>query len=154
MIAGPLGHAAIALRIPHAGAMCLLDSLLDASDSTIRCRIVNHAEPAHPLRSSSGLLSACAIEYAAQAMALHGSLLAAQHTPPTPGFLASARTVRLLVPRLDDRPGPLQITATRLASGADQALYRFELHDGRGELLVEGRAAVVLNTPLLTSAMT
>lgn len=153
MITGPLDHHAIAQRIPHAGAMCLLDCLLDVSDSTVRCRISNQAEPAHPLRSPSGLLAACAIEYAAQAMALHGALIAAQHAPPTPGFLASARSVRLLVARLDDRPGPLQITATRLASGLDQALYRFELHDAIGQLLVEGRTTVVLNTPLVTSAV-
>lgn len=152
MTAGPLDHAAIAQRIPHAGAMCLLDSLLDTSDSTIRCHITNHADPAHPLRSGSGLLSACAIEYAAQAMALHRSLMAAQHAPPAPGFLVSARAVRLHVARLDDSPGPLRITATLAAAGADQALYHFELHDAHGDLLVEGRAAVALNTSLVTSA--
>ncbi|MBI3370087.1 MAG: hydroxymyristoyl-ACP dehydratase [Burkholderiales bacterium] len=148
-----LDHGGIAQRIPHAGAMCLLDSLLDWSDDRIRCRIVNHADPAHPLRSASGLLSPCAIEYAAQAMALHGALCAtADAAPPTPGFLASARAVGLHVARLDDRPGPLTVTASRLAAGQDQALYRFELHDARGVLLVDGRAAVVLNTPLAAPA--
>lgn len=147
-----LDHAGIARRIPHSGPMCLLDSLLEASATTIRCRIVNHADPRHPLRSSSGLLSACAIEYAAQAMALHRALGATQDDRPTPGFLASARAVRLFVARLDDCSGPLQITATLLAAGADQALYRFELHDANGHCLVDGRAAVVLNTPLLASA--
>lgn len=147
-----LDHAGIAQRIPHAGAMCLLDRLLDWDDDRIRCRIVNHADPAHPLRSAGGLLAPCAIEYAAQAMALHGALGArAGAAPPSPGFLASARAVRLQVARLDDRPGPLTVTASRLASGADQALYRFDLHDATGRLLVDGRAAVVLNTPLVAA---
>lgn len=146
-----LDHAAIARRIPHAGAMCLLDSTVDVSDTAIRCRIVNHAAPTHPLRSARGLLSSCAIEYAAQAMALHGALTAEHGQPPSPGFLASARGVRLHVLRLDDRPGPLQVSATRLASSDEQALYHFELHDAHGMLLVDGRAAVVLNQPLMAA---
>ncbi len=68
--------------------------------------------------------------------------------PPTPGFLASARSVRLHVPRLDDRAGPLQVQATRMAGDGGQALYRFVLADRSGRALVDGRAAVVLNQTL------
>lgn len=149
MLTGPLARADIAQRIPHAGAMCLLDSLLSADEHGVHCRIINHTDPAHPLRSASGLLSVCAIEYAAQAMALHAALADEAGGTPRPGFLASARTVRLLVDRLDDQRGSLQIGITRVATGGDQALYRFELHNAEQQLLVEGRAAVVLNTPLI-----
>ena len=146
-----LDRAGIAARIPHSGSMCLLDGLLSWSVDEIRCRAGNHADPSHPLRTAQGLLAPCAIEYAAQAMALHGSLCAtAQDAAPTLGWLASARAVRLHLPRLDLAPGPLVVRALRLAGGTGQALYRFELLDAMGRLLVDGRAAVVLNTRLNT----
>jgi predicted hotdog family 3-hydroxylacyl-ACP dehydratase len=139
-----LDHAGIAARIPHRGTMCLLDSVLDWSADQIRCRIVGHADARHPLRTAGGLLSPCAIEYAAQAMALHGALCSAADAPPTPGMLASARSVRLHVPRLDDAAGPLQLHAVLIAGDARQALYRFELSDRDGRTLVDGRAAALL----------
>ncbi len=145
-----LDHAGIAARVPHAGTMCLLDRLVDWSAEHVRCRARNHRDPGHPLRSAGGLLAPCAIEYASQAMALHGSLAAAPGTPPTPGFLAAARGVRLHVPRLDEVEGELVVVATRLAGDGQQALYRFALEDEAGRPLVDGRATVVLNTPLPT----
>ncbi|MDP1789840.1 MAG: hydroxymyristoyl-ACP dehydratase [Methylibium sp.] len=143
-----LDRAGIALRIPHQGRMCLLDRLLSWSPEHIHCVAVNHREPDHPLRSASGLLSPCAIEYAAQAMALHGALLAPSGAGPRAGYLASARNVRLAVARLDGVAGPLQVRAERLAGEARQVMYRFEVSDEHGRLLVDGRATVVLDTPL------
>jgi predicted hotdog family 3-hydroxylacyl-ACP dehydratase len=143
-----LDHAGIAARIPHAGAMCLLDGLLESSPEHVRCRATSHAGAANPLRSAGTLPAPAAIEYASQAMALHGALHAAPGVPPTPGFLAAARSVRLHVARLDDVAGPIIVTATKLAGDAQQALYRFTLEDESGRVLVEGRATVVLNTPL------
>jgi len=68
-------------------------------------------------------------------------------TAVSPGFLASARGVQLHVPRLDDLPGDLRIEATRQSGDARQILYAFTVsHAGRP--VAEGRAAVVLNTPL------
>lgn len=147
-----IDHAAIAARIPHAGAMCLLDAVLAWSTHDIRCRIVNHADERHPLRGAGGLLAPNAIEYAAQAMALHGSLCQPPGHTPRPGFLASARGVTLHVPRLDNRPGPLTVSAMRLAGDGRQALYRFELRDAADHVLVDGRATVVLDRPLVPEA--
>lgn len=148
-----MDHAGIAARVPHAGAMCLLDAVLACTGDTIECRIVNQADPHHPLRTASGLLAPAGIEYAAQAMALHGSMSSAAGQPPVPGFLASARSVTLHHVRLDTQPGPLSVTATRVAGNGGQALYRFELRDATGQLLVDGRAAVVLDTPLDAKAI-
>lgn len=140
-----LDHAGIAARVPHAGRMCLLDSLVGWSAEHIHCTATGHADPAHPLRSPGGLLAPCAIEYAGQAMALHGSLCAAPGGVPRAGFLASARSVVLHTARLDTAPGPLHVKATRLAGDGQQAMYRFSLADAAGGLLVEGRATVVLD---------
>jgi predicted hotdog family 3-hydroxylacyl-ACP dehydratase len=153
-----LDHAGIAARVPHAGAMCLLERLLRWDADEIECGIVDHADAAHPLRDRTGgtdhgLPASCAIEYAAQAMALHAALArpgAREGEAPTPGFLASAREVRLHVLRLDTATGPLRVRARRLAGDERQAMYRFTLDDAAGAPLVEGRATVVLNTPLPT----
>lgn len=148
-----LDHAGIAARVPHAGAMCLLDRLLRWDAEEIECSIANHADRSHPLRDRDGALdlglpAPCAIEYAAQAMALHASLQPDADAAPTPGFLASARDVQLHVARLDLSPGPLAVRARRLAGDDRQAMYRFVLHDACGRALAEGRATVVLNSPL------
>lgn len=143
-----LDHAGIAARIPHQGRMCLLDRLLSWSATELHAVANNQAAADHPLRTGSGLLSVCGIEYAAQAMALHGALVAPAADGAAPGYLASVRGVRLAVARLDDVAGELQVRAERLAGDARQILYRFALRDGRGALLLDGRATVVLNTPL------
>jgi predicted hotdog family 3-hydroxylacyl-ACP dehydratase len=144
-----LDHADIAARVPHAGAMCLLERLVRWDADEIECAITNHADPSHPLRDGDGGLSAaCAVEYAAQAMALHAALASAGGSEPTPGFLASARDVRLHVLRLDGTTGPLAVQARRLAGDERQAMYRFVLRNAAKRTLVEGRVTVVLNTPL------
>lgn len=143
-----LDHDGIAARIPHQGRMCLLDRLVRWSAADIECSAVSHADTANPLRTASGLLAPCAVEYAAQAMALHGALVAPAGEGATPGYLASVRAVKLHVLRLDTAVAPLAVRAERLAGDARQILYRFTLHDGAGAPLAEGRATVVLNTPL------
>jgi predicted hotdog family 3-hydroxylacyl-ACP dehydratase len=130
--------------LPHAGSMCLLDNLLAWSAEHVHCSASSHSDPANPLRTASGLLAPNAIEYASQAMALHAGLCAAPGQPPRAGYLASARGVRLHAPRLDTAAGPLQVRAQRLMGDAQQAMYRFTLHDTHGRVLVEGRATVVL----------
>jgi predicted hotdog family 3-hydroxylacyl-ACP dehydratase len=143
-----LDRAGIAARVPHAGRMCLLDAMTAWSDDEIHCRIANHRDADHPLRTAAGLLAPCAIEYAAQATALHGALAASEGAAPSSGFIASARDVRLHVPRLDTQDGELTLQAQRLAGDTHQAMYRFALRDAQERLLVEGRVTVVLGTPV------
>lgn len=143
-----LDAAGIAALIPHSGRMCLLEQLVAWDDGRIHCRTCSHHAADHPLRTAGGLLACHSIEYAAQAMALHGGLLAqAAGGRATPGYLASVRGVQLHRWRLDDLPGPLEVSAERLAGDDRQLLYAFHVgHAGR--TVAEGRAAVVLNTPL------
>jgi predicted hotdog family 3-hydroxylacyl-ACP dehydratase len=143
-----LDRAGIARRIPHSGSMCLLDRLAAWDAQAIHCTTATHAHPDNPLRTASGLLSPNLIEYAAQAMALHGGLLAAEGSEPSAGFLASARNVRLSVERIDDIDGELHVHAQRLTGDVSQILYQFAVKDAAGRPLAEGRAVVVLNTPL------
>ncbi len=140
-----LDRAAIAARIPHAGRMVLLDAVDAWDDAHIVCRTDSHRESDHPLAIAGRLSSACGVEYAAQAMALHGGLTAPvdPENRPRLGFLASVRGVTMAVARLDDLPGPLTIEATRESGDASRVLYAFEIR-GDGRVLVSGRAAVIL----------
>jgi predicted hotdog family 3-hydroxylacyl-ACP dehydratase len=149
-IPATLDRAGIAARVPHQGAMCLLDAMESCSADVIVCRIANHADVHNPLRLDDALPAASALEYASQAMALHGSL-AASGKPPSAGFLASARDLHLHVMRLDDAPGALRVRAQRLAGDSGQAMYRFELRDANDRLLVEGRTTVVLDAPIVST---
>ena len=71
-----LDRAWIAAHIPHQGSMCLLDAVREWSGEAITCTASSHTDPANPLRADGRLGAANGIEYAAQAMAIHGALLA------------------------------------------------------------------------------
>jgi predicted hotdog family 3-hydroxylacyl-ACP dehydratase len=146
-----LDHAGIEALIPHHGPMCLLERMQSCDDTRIECVAANHRNPAHPLRTASGLLASAAIEYAAQAAALHGALGARRAgVTAAPGALASARDVRLAVLRLDDLPDPgpardeLRVVALRQAGDATRLLYAFTV-DHAGRKVASGRLAVVLH---------
>ena len=135
----------IAAHIPHAGSMCLLDGVVSFDPDNVLCQASSHRLADNPLREDGMLLSAHAIEYAAQAMAVHAALLAGDAAErPAAGFLASVRDVQWQVPRLDDLPAPLCVAASRLFSEGNNVLYEFSL-SSQGQTLVSGRAAVVMN---------
>jgi predicted hotdog family 3-hydroxylacyl-ACP dehydratase len=151
-----LNRAWIEARIPHQGRMCLLDEVIEWNAQYIRCGTATHRAPDNPLRSHGRLGTAAGIEYAAQAMALHGALAgspersgsgdaeASLHTAPQVGLLAGLRDVRLFVRRLDDIDSDLTCEATHLAGDGLTALYEFALRD-RNSILLSGRASVVLD---------
>jgi len=137
-----LDRSKILAMIPHAGAMCLLDEVLDWDATSVRCLSQRFAAPDNPLRRADGTFgTACGIEIAAQAMAVHGRLTAPADGKPVPGYLVSLRDVRLARPSLDGA-GPLTISATRLLGDAGGASYRFAVADQSEELLT-GRATVL-----------
>lgn len=133
----------IATRIPHAGRMCLLDGVLDWSAGHVLCRADNHRAPEHPLRQFGRLGAACGVEYAAQAIAVHGALCAAEPGAARPGMLVSARGLTLYVARLDDVAQPLEVRADRLGAGSDMLMYTFSVR-AAGRLLLDGRASILL----------
>lgn len=146
-----LDRNAIAGLIPHSGAMCLLDEVLAWDAATISCRATSHREPGNPLARDGQLAAICGIEYAAQAMAVHGRLAGVIGGRPAVGFLASVREVRCEVERLDRLPGDLVITAERLLGDAARVIYRFAVVCGKTPVM-SGRAAVVLQAETSSSA--
>jgi predicted hotdog family 3-hydroxylacyl-ACP dehydratase len=143
-------HAWIAAHIPHQGSMCLLDQVLSWDTHGIVCRTSSHRAASNPLRAHGRLGAACAIEYAAQAIAVHGALLQPTCDERAAlGLLASARQVELFVSRLDDIEQELRVSARRLHSDEHGALYSFALHE-QDCLLVRGRASLLLKVPRAT----
>lgn len=144
-----LDRAWIAAHIPHQGSMCLLDAVHTWSAEAIECTASSHADPANPLRAEGRLGAANGIEYAAQAMAIHGALLAGSEGQPRQGYLTSVRSVTLHAARLDDLPGELLVRAERLSGDTNNILYQFSVSHA-GDCLLEGRAAVVLDANVLS----
>ena len=129
--------------IPHRGAMSLLDAVLDWDDARIHMRAISHADANHPLRSNGMLRAVHLCEYGAQAMAVHGGLIARRMGKvAAPGLLVSLRGVRLQVARIDDLHGAIDVHAVKLLDSGSSWQYEFHIEHW-GRLLAEGRAAVI-----------
>jgi predicted hotdog family 3-hydroxylacyl-ACP dehydratase len=147
-----LDRAGIAARIPHRGPMCLLERVVQWDSEHVVCEASSHTLESNPLRRSNALDAHCAIEYAAQAMAVHGALLSESegtNAEPKVGYLASVRDVQCHVVTLHDLPSPVRVTAQRITGEATRVLYEFQVH-AADRLCVSGRAAVVLDVGLPT----
>ena len=132
--------------IPHKGAMCLLDDVVAWTENDIHARSDSHRRADNPLRSDGRLRAVHLCEYGAQAMAVHGGLVArAAGGVASPGFLVSLRAVHLAVERIDDLPGPLDVHAEKLLGGENGWQYAFRIEHA-GTLLAQGRAAVLAAT--------
>jgi predicted hotdog family 3-hydroxylacyl-ACP dehydratase len=139
-----LDRAWIEQHVPHRGRMCLLDAVRSWDTAHVECAARTQGAADHPLRAHGRLGAACALEYAAQAMAVHGALLEpGAHAAGAFGLLTSAREVELYVARLDDLAGELLVRVERLHSGADGALYGFSLRHAQ-RLLAQGRLSLWL----------
>ncbi len=132
--------------------MRLIDRVVSHDDLSIVCESESHRAADHPLAIEGVLSIACGLEYGAQAMAIHGALLAGS-APDSPGplesaarhgYLVAAFDLTWSVERLDQCPSPLTIEAVREFGSDNQVAYRFEL-SAAGESIMRGRAAVVLS---------
>lgn len=137
-------RAELEALIPHAGGMCLLDSVQDWDATQIHCQSRSHQRVDNPLRRDERLAALHLAEYGAQAMAVHGGLLArAAGKLAAPGFLASLRDLQLAVDFIDDLSGPLEVRASQLMAAESGWTYQFEIQHG-GQRLASGRAMVML----------
>lgn len=132
-----------AALIPHQGAMCLLDEVVDWDAERLHARSASHQRSDNPLRADGVLHAVNLCEYGAQAMAVHGALCArASGGAARPGYLVALREVRLKVQRIDDLPGRLQVHVECLLALDDSLQYAFRI-EHRGSVLASGRAAVL-----------
>lgn len=131
--------------LPHAGRMQLIDRIISYDDHKIVCESDSHQTADHPLAEHGVLSIVCGLEYGAQAMAIHGALLAASKPGGARhGYLVSASDLRWTVERLDRCAAPLVIEAASEFRSGNQVAYRFELRAG-GDIVLSGRASVLLS---------
>ena len=139
-----VSRAEIAGLIPHSGAMCLLEGVLEWDASRILCVGRSLRSDDNPLRADGRLSAVCGVEYAAQAMAVHGGLVWKVAGRPRAGYLASLKDVECRRGRLDDLEGDLVVEAEQVVGDSAYVIYRFKLRVGQVEVL-SGQAMIVLD---------
>jgi predicted hotdog family 3-hydroxylacyl-ACP dehydratase len=145
----PTPYPDICSLIPHSGSMCLLDRVSYFDDSHIICHASSHRLPDNPLRHHSQLSAQTGIEYAAQAVAAHGSLLARRSgtaSAPKQGMIAILTDVQWFCERLDSVEDDLVIKAHKLADLPQGLNYRFTVSAAQ-QLLLTGELIIALQSP-------
>jgi predicted hotdog family 3-hydroxylacyl-ACP dehydratase len=136
-------HQDLCGLIPHDGDMCLLETVEYWDEKRIVCTSRSHQRTDNPLRSDDRLAAIHGVEYAAQAMAVHGGLLAREKGETNPGgYLAALRGVSLHVERLDSISESLHIEAEELMRNGGNFIYQF-LVQAEGKTLLDGRLTVM-----------
>lgn len=116
--------------IPHAGAMLMIDAVTAYDEQRIDCESLRHRAADNPLLRDGRLSAHHAIEFAAQAAAIHGGLLASDRKAPLRA-LAVVRKARFSRPWLDDLPDRLEIASTLIMLDRQAAIYQASLtHQG------------------------
>lgn len=138
-----LNRPEICQLLPHTGRMCLLATVESWNSEEIVCTATSHRELDNPLRRDDGLPAVGGVEYAAQAMGVHGRLATKNLAKPAAGYLVSLRDVVFHVERLDDIPGSLTVHARRIADTDDSVLCEFSISCAERKLL-GGRATLLL----------
>lgn len=109
--------------IPHAGPMIMIDGVTAWDEKSIVCVSRRHLAADNPLIRDGRLSAHHAIEFAAQAAAVHGGLLNSGH-PAMLRALAAVRQARFSTPWLDDLPDSLEIISNVAMLDQQAAIYQ------------------------------
>jgi predicted hotdog family 3-hydroxylacyl-ACP dehydratase len=140
-----LDRAGIERRVPQRGAMCLLDAVTAWDGTRISCSAAA-PQPTHPLARDGQVPAIAAVEYAAQATAVHGSLVDGGQTPRA-GMLAKLGELHLHTDCIPDDGEALEVRAERLSVLAAGCLYAFEVTSG-SRAIASGRLMVAFTAEL------
>lgn len=134
---------AICNMLPHAGSMCLLDTVQNWNAQQITCSSRSHLFADNPLRNPEGLPMVALMEYGAQAMAVHGCLLAqASGVSLQEGYLAALRDVKVIPGDLSLIGETLLIHAEKIHADNASMIYQLSIQAG-AQQLASGRATAV-----------
>ncbi|MBK1735651.1 hypothetical protein CKO15_10220 [Halorhodospira abdelmalekii] len=142
-----LDRSEIARLIPHQGEMVLLERVVEWDREGLSATASSHLDRCNPLCRDGALSGVHALEYAAQAMAVHGALLL-QTAMPRPermqgGVLAAGRGLSFYVARLDELTGELAIRVECEFVQEKSMIYRFRVADQNDATVADGQAIVV-----------
>lgn len=136
-------HDELCSLIPHSFDMCLLERVDFWDKDKIVCYSNSHLSDTNPLRRKENLSSVHLLEYAAQAMAVHGGLHdREQGVQMTEGYLAALRDVSINLCQINKLQSELRIEATQILSQGGNMIYAFSVSSAEAEL-TSGRATVV-----------
>ena len=126
--------------------MRLIDRVISYDEQKIVCESDSHRVANHPLAEDGMISIVCGLEYGAQAMALHGALMAASTGggPARRGYLVAASNLRWSAARLDACAAPLIIEAISEFRSENQVAYRFEIR-AEAKSVLTGEARVQLS---------
>jgi len=130
--------------VPQRGAMCLLDAVVNWDPLHISCRAAV-PRTAHPLVRDHRVPAIVAIEYAAQAAAVHGALLDPA-AAPRDGMLAKLNEVHLHADQIPTDGALLDVRAERLGITERGCMYRFDVSSGNRPV-ASGRLIVAFGLP-------
>ncbi|SRR6266498_1071460 len=146
MYAQQLTFTEIQELIPHRGTMCMLHDVVSWDERSIRCTATSHRRDDNPLRQGGNLCNLAALEYAAQAIAVHGALSSIQtgRSFASSIYLTSLRNVTLAPGNMRGICGELlQICAMQVAIARTGGLYRFSI-ESAATIVASGTAMVTL----------
>jgi predicted hotdog family 3-hydroxylacyl-ACP dehydratase len=134
-----MGRDWLAANLPHAGAMNLLESVVEWDPLHLAAIATSHRDARNPLRREGMLPITSAIEYAAQAAAAHGALVEAR--PSGEGMLVAIRAVEFHAARLDDIAANLDVEVEAMGGSDAGVMYRFQVAS-QGRAIASGRLTI------------
>lgn len=137
-----LERADIAVLIPHAGAMVLLDRVVSFDAESILCSTMSHCRADNPLRTGGRLPAVCGAEYGAQAAAVHGPAVSGGREER--GQVVFLRDVVWQVSDLARLTDPLFVRAECLHRDGRSLAYRFVL-SVRERPVLRGECGIILS---------
>lgn len=136
-------HNELCSLIPHSFDMCLLENVESWNEEQLVCYSNSHLSPTNPLRREKALSSIHLLEYAAQAMAVHGGLQNREHgIKMSEGYLAALRDVNIHLCELSDIQNKLRIEVNKILSQGGNMIYSFSV-SATEIILASGRATVI-----------
>ncbi len=139
--------------LPHSGEMCLIDSILSWDQENLIAQTMSHQNKKNPLLYKNKITSIMGIEYAAQTMAIHFSLIhkyadkQKQGENKQGGYLATARNIQILEENLFDFQHPqlqaLFISVIILMKDSQGYTYNFEI-SSNNTMLICGKLTIFL----------
>ena len=135
-----LTRKAIEERLPHSGNMCLLNRVIAANEQSLTAEAISHLDTSNPLIVDGRISAINGVEYAAQAMAIHGSLRSGKSHA---GYIATVRNIELNQEFLPQEQGSLLIQVEQLMSDDNGFSYQFQIH-GHEQLILSGKITVFL----------
>ncbi len=135
--------AQIEALIPHKANMCLLEEVHTYTQDQICCRTSTHLSPDNPLKQNGMLSKMHLIEYAAQAIAIHGGILDRENTcKPRLGYIAAVKSVEWF--GFDTTAKFLEVRGSVVLSDDNSKLYDLTVIHPDGTISCTARVLVAL----------